>query len=387
MCRAERGQFLVYFRPRPTRLIGRQRLAIVLMHGVQIPVDRQCRLHNSLAVSVVSTEEDRRFIGPAEGFQTVLDSRDDCLGEPFDVIIVCIHGLTETHQQSHIGIFLDESGYRLPRIVAYQRRDRAVAVLRLYPIVVGEGLADDNIVEHLDDINSPSRCLLGEKGEHFLVFREGGAIDFDSERIVFQSHQRRKRMSVPQIQRVHPVVDEHVEVPYPQLFIVEPREILGCIRILIDPMPGQIGCLLKSHTSPTKHHFGCIADHSGHLQAPRPARSVGNFVTSVNHAAAVVAHDAYPLAIAPDGKSLTFQARCVFSLGQGDVAIGTGPDYCIAQTAELFLQIFSGKELPVRRVPLRRDTHFLRVGSEIGEENNQNKYCFDFLHHFSFISL
>ena len=61
-------------------------------------------------------------------------------------------------------------------------------------------------------------------------------------------------MTVPQIQRVHLVLNHHVEIFNPFGLVVEPREVLWCIGILIDRMTWQVHRLLQTDTRATHHH-------------------------------------------------------------------------------------------------------------------------------------
>ena len=126
--------------------------------------------------------------------------------------------------------------------------------------MVGKGLRQDDIIEHLDDANTATVSLIHQEAEHILILLHGGIVNLRGERIVIQFHQRGKGMTVPQIHRVHIVGGQHVEIFNPKGFVVEPREVLRRIRIFVDPMPRQINRLLQSHTGTAKHHLGSFGD-------------------------------------------------------------------------------------------------------------------------------
>ena len=258
MCAPQGGELAVHLAPRAPRLVGRQTLAIVFVHRIEVVVERQCRFHHRLTVGVVGTQQDRRLIGPSEGSQPVLDTGNDGLRHPLHIILIGIHGLTETDKEADMRITLDEGGDALARIVTQQRCDRPVTVLRLDAVMVGERLGDDDVVEHLYDLDAAASRLPREEVVHLLVLTERGTVNLHSERIILQAHEGGKRMAVPEIERVHLVVDEHVEVTRPQRLVIEPREVLRGVRILIDLMAGQVSRLLQADTRAAQHHAGVL---------------------------------------------------------------------------------------------------------------------------------
>jgi hypothetical protein len=169
------------------------------VHGVEVAVEGQRGLHHHLAVGVVGTEQQGRLITAPQGPEPVFHTGDDGLGKPVAVVLVGIHGLTQTYQQAHIGIFLDEGGNALARIVAEQRGDGAVAVLCLDAVMVGEGFAHDDVVEHLDDKDAALVGLMGEKREHLLVLPERRRVDLHGKGILLEPDERGKGMPVPQV--------------------------------------------------------------------------------------------------------------------------------------------------------------------------------------------
>ena len=126
--------------------------------------------------------------------------------------------------------------------------------------MVGKGFRQDDIIEHLDDADAATVSLINEEREHILILLHGGIIYLWCERIIVQFHQRGKGMTVPKIHRIHIIGGQHVKIFNPKGFIVEPREVLGRIRIFVDPMTGQIDRLLQSHTGTAKHHLGSFGD-------------------------------------------------------------------------------------------------------------------------------
>ena len=145
---------------------------------------------------------------------------------------------------------MHKGGNGLTGIVANQRRDGTIAVLRLQSIMVGKGFRQDDIIEHLDDADAATVSLINEEREHILILLHGGIVNLWCERIVIQFHQRGKGMTVPQVHRVHIIGGQHVEIFNPKGFVVEPREVLGRIRIFVDPMPRQINRLLNPTQAP-----------------------------------------------------------------------------------------------------------------------------------------
>ena len=101
---------------------------------------------------------------------------------------------------------------------------------------------------------------MGEEGEDFLVLLECGIVHLNGEGVVIEFHERGEGVAVPQVDRVHAVVDEHVEIVYPLLLVIEPREELWRVRILIDHASGQEIRLLHADTSATEHHLRCVGD-------------------------------------------------------------------------------------------------------------------------------
>ena len=271
--------------PRTARLIGGQRLSIILMHRIEVLVEGQRCLHHHLAVGIV---QDWRFVGSAQSLQTVLDTRNDGLGHPFHIILVGIHRLTETDEQAYIRIFLDEGSYRLAGIIADERSDRTVTVLCLQAIMIGKRLGEDDVVEHLNDEDATSVSLPGQEREHLFVLLESGLIHFEGERIILQFDERSKRMTVPEIKRIHLVVYEHIEILDPLFLVIEPREILRCIRVFVNLMARQINGFLQAYAGTTEHHFRCIYLFQRHIERAMLSHVFCYFVTAVDDTRAII---------------------------------------------------------------------------------------------------
>ena len=120
--------------------------------------------------------------------------------------------------------------------------------------MVSEGLAEDDIIEHLNDPDTAPVCLMCQERIDFFVFLKCFLVHLQGKGIVFQLHQRSKGMAVPQVQRIVLVLNHHIEILHPLLFVIEPREVLGCIGIFIDGMARQIYCFLQSDACAAHHH-------------------------------------------------------------------------------------------------------------------------------------
>ena len=274
--------------PRTARLIGGQRLSIILMHRIEVLVERERCLHHHLAVGIVGTEQDWRFIGSSQSLQAVLDTRNDGLGHPLHIILVGIHRLTETDEQAYIRIFLDEGCYRLAGIIADERSDRTVTILCLQAIMISKRLGEDDVVEHLNNEDATAVSLPGQEREHLFVLLESGLIHLESERIILQFDERSKRMTVPEIKRIHLVVYEHIKILNPLFLVIEPREILWGIRVFVNLMARQINGLLQANTGTTEHHFRCIYLFLRHIERAMLSHVFCYFVAAVDDSRAII---------------------------------------------------------------------------------------------------
>ena len=188
-----------------------------------------------------------------------------------------------------------------------------MTILCLQSIMVGKRLTQDDVIKHLDDPNATSVCFVSQEREDFLVLFERFLVHFQRKRIVFQFYQRRKRMTIPQIQRIHLVLHHHIQILHPLLFVVEPREVLWRVGIFIDCMPRQIDRLLKSDARATHHHLWRLVCNrcsqtalitsrfdvsivTSHLKSAI-TKSVHQFNSSIDDTAWIVAHHIIAAAI------------------------------------------------------------------------------------------
>ena len=138
--RSRRGQLPVRLAPGAAGLVGGQALTRVLRHGVDVGIEGQRLTEHTRAVGVVRAQDDGRCVRATAGGQSVTNAWNDGLLHPRHIVVDGSHGLTQTHQETHVGIFLHEGGDGLAGVVADERRDGAMAVLRLQTVMVGEGL-------------------------------------------------------------------------------------------------------------------------------------------------------------------------------------------------------------------------------------------------------
>ena len=129
---------------------------------------------------------------------------------------------------------------------------------------------------------------------------------FGGKGIVFQLDKRGKRMAVPQINGIHIVARQHVEILNPEVFVVEPREILRRIRIFIHGASRQENGFLHSDAGSAQFHLGRIGDSGDALQRPVHAEYLQHFVHTIDGSRRVVARDGDMLALAHDGESFGF---------------------------------------------------------------------------------
>ena len=314
--RTQGGEVLVNLRPRAAGLVGGQRLAIVLVHRVEVLIQGQGGIHDHLAVRVVGTDEDGRFVGAAERLQSVLHAGDDGLGEPFDVVLMGVHGFAEADEQSDVGIGLDEGRDALARVVAQQGRDGSVAVLGLDAVVLRKGFGDEDVVELLYDEDAALVGLLGEEAVHLLVLLERLVVDLDGEGIVLQADERSEGMPVPEVEGVHTVVDEHVEIFHPPLLIVEPGEVLRRVGIFVDMASRQDEGLLHADARAAEHHLrGILHFPFGKGERAVVLQLVSDGDRTVDDTAGVIARDGGQPVGRGDGVSFLLQA---VALGHGE---------------------------------------------------------------------
>jgi len=139
------------------------------------------------------------FIGTAQCFESVFHTRNNGFGKPLHIIFIRIHGFAQTHQQAHVGVLFDECRNRLTGVVADERRDGTVTILRFQSVMIGKRFRQENIVEHLNHKDTALVGLLGQEREYLFVLFKGSLIDLQCKRILLELHQRSKRVTVPQV--------------------------------------------------------------------------------------------------------------------------------------------------------------------------------------------
>ena len=178
-----------------------------------------------------------------------------------------------------------------------------MTVLRLQSVVVGKGFTQYDVIEHLDHPDATLVSFMSQERKNLLVLFECLLVHLKCKRIVLQLHQRGKGMSVPEIQRVHLVLYHHVQILHPLLLVVEPREVLWRIRILIDGMTWQINRLLQSNTCATHHHAWHFRSQLNALQSLL-TDALGQFHTTIDDACSIVARHHDTLFILRDAVAL-----------------------------------------------------------------------------------
>ena len=217
-----------------------------------------------------------------------------------------------------------------------------MAVLCLQTVVVGEGLAQDDVVEHLDDPDAAAVGLMGEEGEHVHVLLEGLVVYLQGEGIVLQFHQRGKGMSVPEVERVVFVFYHHVEVLHPFCLVVEPGEVLGSIGIFVDAVAGQIDCLLQTYAGAAHHHSWCFLDglwrwHRNILnETAGLSDAVCQLHAAIDDTRGIVTNDLDTFLVL--GEGVPFGSTTV-SVRQHDVVVGLLAGDRTAHLLQLLLQV------------------------------------------------
>ncbi len=171
-------------------------------------------------------------------------------------------------------------------------------------------------------------------------------------------------MPVPQIQGIHAVFHQHIQIFYPLFLIIKPREALRRIGILIHPSSGQVFHFLNPYTTSAKHHFRSIRQLCRKLQILVLPYMIYQFPTAVNHTASVVSCHRSHVSTGRNGKPLLFQSGSISSLFQTDaylIFIHTGSirqhNRRIPRIFQRFLQMFSCKQHPVRRLLRHHNIH------------------------------
>ncbi len=124
------------------------------------------------------TQYHGRDIFTAACCEPILDAGYDSLLHPGYIVFNCCHRLAQTYQQSYIGILLDEGGNALTGIVGDKWGDGTMPILSLQTVMIGKGLAQDDVIEHLYHPDSTTVSLMGQEREDLFVFLEGLFIHF-----------------------------------------------------------------------------------------------------------------------------------------------------------------------------------------------------------------
>ena len=264
------------------------------------------------------TQQDGRLVRTSQCVQSVLHSRNNGSGEPFHIILVGIHRFSQEYQQAYIGILFYKRCHRLAGIITDQRSNGTVTILCLQPVMFGKRLAQQYIIKHLDDKDTAFVRFGSQEREHFLIFLKGFLIHLHGKRILFQFHQRSERMSVPQIQGIHTVFHQHIQVLDPLFLVIKPREALRRIGIFIHPSSGQVFHFLNPHTTSAEHHFGSVRQLCRKLQVVVLPYMVYQFTTAINHTTSIVSCHCSHVSTGRNGKSLLFQSGGIGSLCQQD---------------------------------------------------------------------
>ena len=185
-----------------------------------------------------------------------------------------------------------------------------MTILCLQSVMVCEGLAQDDVIEHLNDPDASLVSLMSQEREYFLVLLEGLLVHFQGKRIILQLHQRCEGVTVPEVERVHLVLHQHVEVFYPLCFVVEPWEILWGIGILINCMPRQINSLLQSDAGATHHHSWGFCDGL-YIQRTCRLDALSQFHTTVDDTRSVITRHSDALFVFGYCVSFCCSAVCV----------------------------------------------------------------------------
>ena len=323
----QRTKIGVNLSPWTTRLVSSERLTVILMHSIEVLIEWQGGIHHHLTVSVMRTHQHRRLVGASQRFQSILNTGNDSLRKPFHIILIRIHCLAQAYKKSYIRIFFNEGSNRLTGVVTHQRSNGTVTVLGLQPIMIRKRLTEKNIIEHLNNKNTAFLRFSSEEQKHVLIHLERFIIHFHCKRIVFQTDQRCKRMSVPQIKRVHPVLHQHVQIIYPLCLIIKPRKILRRIRILVYTTSGQILHLLYTYTATPKNHLGRICKGSRQIEtALIGLQPVYDFTTPIDNSRSIVTHHTNQVPVRGNGKAFFFQACRIRCLKQTDADALVLPD-------------------------------------------------------------
>src|SRR5579875_1466213 len=111
-------------------------------------------------------------------------------------------------------------------------------------------------------------------------------------------------MPVPQIQNVHPVFQKKVEIPSPEMFIVEKWEFLRCLAVVV--LCALIGYFrpLHSNAGTAQQKRGMIAEIQFCRKSVHQLDSLHQFKTAIEHSGRVTSHNNKPLPGAKKMKGL-----------------------------------------------------------------------------------
>src|SRR5579875_399625 len=111
-------------------------------------------------------------------------------------------------------------------------------------------------------------------------------------------------MPVPQIQNVHPVFQKKVEIPSPEMFIVEKWEFLRCVAVVVlRSLIGDFGPL-HSNAGTAQQKRGMIAEIQFCGEGMGQLDSLREFKTAIEHSGRVTSHNKKPLPGAKKMKGL-----------------------------------------------------------------------------------
>ena len=226
------------------------------------------------AIHRVRADDHRRLLLQARGLHAVEHARQNRLRRPRDLIARALQRFAEAEHQADVRILLHEFRDGLARVIGDERRRRGK--LRRDAVRFGERFGDENVVEHLHEPDAALVAFLREPAELLLIFLENIVRHFDRVGIILEPHERRERMAVPEIQRVHAVRREEIEILAPELLVVEPREQFRRVGILVNFSARQDERLLHPDARAAQGHRGLVVkvrDVSRQFSRPRESVS------------------------------------------------------------------------------------------------------------------
>ena len=231
MRRSQRRQHLVLLLPVASRLIGRQTFAVIFPHRIQIRIQGHRLLHGIDRIAIVAAQDDRRFFGQTGCLDTILHSGNDRLHEPFGLRRQAAQRLAQANHQSDMRIGLDKLRDGLSGIVRHQRMN--TALMRIQAMIDRKLVGNMNIIELEHDPDTSAITLLRQPHEDLVIHLQLFLGDFQRLRIIGHLHQRRKRMSTPDIQHITTVFHHHIQVLFPLCLVIEPGETIRRDWILV----------------------------------------------------------------------------------------------------------------------------------------------------------